>query len=88
MGISKLSAKPDEMLGATFDGLAFHPGGVAILLFTSSYLNRNKLQQYTQARLVRHCPFCLSPLSCFKDNLPNSTLLDYMLLTAILSCIM
>ena len=36
MGTSKLSLKPDEMLGVTCDGLASHPGGVAILLVASS----------------------------------------------------
>ena len=30
MGASKLSGKPDEMLGVTCDGLASHPGGVEI----------------------------------------------------------
>ena len=40
MGASKLSGKPDEMLGATCDGLASHPGGVAILLVASCYRSR------------------------------------------------
>ena len=35
MGTSKLSGKPDEMLGGYHDGLASHPGGVAILLVAS-----------------------------------------------------
>ena len=38
MGTSKLSGKPDKMLGditCTCDGLASHPGGVAVLLVTS-----------------------------------------------------
>ena len=35
MGTSKLSGKPDKILGVTCDGLASHPGGVAILLVTS-----------------------------------------------------
>ena len=30
MGTSKLSGKPDKMLRSTCDGLASHPGGVAI----------------------------------------------------------
>ena len=34
MGTNKLSGKPDEMLGVTCNGLASHPGGVAILLVT------------------------------------------------------
>ena len=50
MGTSKLSGKPDEMLGgggggATYDGLASHPGGIAILLVASYYGNRDKLRQ-------------------------------------------
>ena len=44
MGISKLSEKPDEVLGVTCDGLASHPGGVAILLVASCYGNREKLR--------------------------------------------
>ena len=43
MGTSKLSGKPDEMLGVTCDGLASHPGGVAILLGASCYGNWDKL---------------------------------------------
>jgi len=31
--------------GVTYDGLAFHPGGVGILLATSCYRNLNKLWQ-------------------------------------------
>ena len=31
--------------GVTCDGLAFHPGGAAILLATSFYRNQDKLQQ-------------------------------------------
>ena len=42
MGIVKLSGKPDEMLGVTCDGLASHPGGVAIFLVDSCYRNRDK----------------------------------------------
>ena len=53
MGTSKLSGKPDEMLGVTYDGLASHPGGVAILLVASCYGNRNNLQQYWTTRLGR-----------------------------------
>ena len=45
MGTSKLSGKPDEMLGDTCDGLASHPGGVAILLVASCYRNRDKLRR-------------------------------------------
>ena len=40
MGTSKLSGKPDELLEITCDGLASHPGGVAIFLVTSCYGNR------------------------------------------------
>ena len=46
MGTSKLSGKPDEMLGATSDGLVSHPGGVqgvAILLVASCCGNMEKL---------------------------------------------
>ena len=43
MGTSKLSGKPDEMLGVTCDGLTSHPEGVAILLVTSYYGNLDKL---------------------------------------------
>ena len=46
MGTSKLSGTPGEMLGVTSDGLASHPGGVAIFLVTSCYRNRDKLRQY------------------------------------------
>ena len=31
-GYGELLGKPDEILGVTCDGLAFHPGGLAILL--------------------------------------------------------
>ena len=40
----ELSRKPDEMLGVTCDGLASHPGGVAILLVASCNGNRDKLR--------------------------------------------
>ena len=43
MGTGELSGKPDEMLGVTWDALASHPGGVAIVLVTSCYGNWNKL---------------------------------------------
>ena len=42
MGTSKLSGKPDKMLGVACDGLASRPGGVAILLVASCYGNRYK----------------------------------------------
>ena len=50
--------KPDEMLGggggrATCDGLASHPGGVAILLVVSCYGNRNILLQLWTTKLMR-----------------------------------
>ena len=49
MGTSKLSGKPDEMLGGgggvTCDALASHPGGVALLLVASCYGNWDKLRQ-------------------------------------------
>ena len=35
MGTSKLSRKPEEMLGVTCDGQASNPGRVAILLVAS-----------------------------------------------------
>ena len=44
MGTSKLSGKPDEMLGLTCDGLVSLPGGVAIFLVASCYGNRDKLR--------------------------------------------
>ena len=45
MATSKLSEKPGgrNAGGATCDGLASHPGGVAILLVASCYRNRDKL---------------------------------------------
>ena len=45
MGTSKLSGKPDEMLGVTYNRLASHPEGVATLLVASCYGNRDKLWQ-------------------------------------------
>ena len=39
MGNGELSEKPDEMLGVTCNGLASHPGGVAILLVALCYGN-------------------------------------------------
>ena len=47
MGTGELSGKPEKMLGGggvTCDALASHPGGVAILLVTSCYGNRDKLR--------------------------------------------
>ena len=44
MGTSKLSGKPDKMLGVTCGGLASHPGGAAILLVAICYGNRDKLR--------------------------------------------
>ena len=44
MGTGELSGKPDEMLGVTSDGLASHPGAVAIFLVASCYRNRDKLR--------------------------------------------
>ena len=38
------------------DGLASHPGGVAILLVASCYRNQDKLWQYWATRLVRLNP--------------------------------
>ena len=52
MGTNKLTGKPDEMLGVTCDGLASHPGGVAILLVASCYRNWDELRQYILARLA------------------------------------
>ena len=43
MGTSKLSGRPEEMLGGlTCDVLASHPGGVAILLDASCYKNQDQ----------------------------------------------
>ena len=53
MSTSKLSGKPDEILGVPCDGLASHPGGVAILLVASCYRNRDKLRQQWATRLLR-----------------------------------
>ena len=39
--------------GVTCDGLASHPGGVAVLLVTACYTNWDKLQQKWATRLVR-----------------------------------
>ena len=47
----------------TCDGLASHPGGVATLLFASSYRNRDKLRQSWATRLVRLKPYIRSILS-------------------------
>ena len=45
MGTGELSVKPDEMLGGTScDGVASHPGGVAILLVPLCYGNRDRLR--------------------------------------------
>ena len=61
MGTSKLSGKPNEMLGVPCDEQSFHPGGVAILLVASSYRNWDKLQQYeplgSRARLYLTLPY-------------------------------
>ena len=53
MGTSKLSGKPDEMLGDTSDGQASHPGGVTILLVTSCYGNQDTLRQLWTTWLMR-----------------------------------
>ena len=53
MGTGELSGKPDEVLGVTCDGLASHPGGVAIFLVASCYRNQDKLWQSWATRLVR-----------------------------------
>ena len=44
MGTDELSGKPTKCWGVTCDGLASHPGGVAILLVASCYRNRDKLR--------------------------------------------
>ena len=41
--------------GVTCDGLASHPGGVAILLVTSCYENWDKLRQLGTTRPGRFC---------------------------------
>ena len=45
MGTNDLSGNLTKYLEVTCDGLESHPGGVAILLFTSCYENRDKLRQ-------------------------------------------
>ena len=37
MGTSKLSGKPDKILGVTCDGLSSHPGRVAILNYCARF---------------------------------------------------
>ena len=39
MDTSKLSGKPDRMLGGTCDRLVSHPGGVPVLLVASCHRN-------------------------------------------------
>ena len=79
MGTSKLSGKPDEMLGVTCNGLASHPGGVAILLVTSCYGNRDKLRlcgplgsctvfTIIVSRIVLTCKTCLFVCCRFNYN--------------------
>ena len=41
---SKLPGKPDKMLGVTCNGLASHPGEVALFLVAQYCRNRDKLQ--------------------------------------------
>ena len=53
MGTSKLSGKPDEMLGVTCDGLASHPGGVAILLVAQCMETRISTGSHRATRLIR-----------------------------------
>ena len=55
MGTSKLNCQGNlkKYWGVTCDGLASHPGGVAILLVASCYRNRDKLRQSWVTRLVR-----------------------------------
>ena len=45
MGTSKPSGNLTKCWGVTCDGVAFHPGGVAILLVASCYGNRDKLRR-------------------------------------------
>ena len=57
MGTSKLSGKPDEMLGVTCDGLASHPGGVAILLVVSFYrtgIGSGSMDHLARVRTLHH----------------------------------
>ena len=55
MVTSKLSTEGNltKCWGITCDGLVSHPGGVAILLVISCYVNQDKLQRYA--------PFDLCP---------------------------
>ena len=51
MGTGELSGKPDKCrVGVTCDGLASHPGGVAILLVASFQGNQDKLQWLAQVQ--------------------------------------
>ena len=50
MGNGELSGKPDEMLGATCDGLAFHLEGVEILLVTLCTFKTRVFGLYAESR--------------------------------------
>ena len=56
------TSPPHEMLGVTCNGLAFHAGGVAILLVASCYRNSDKLGQ---CRLVGPHPAHMHKLFIF-----------------------
>ena len=58
----ELSGKPDEILGVTCDGLASHPGGVAILLVASRYGNLDKHQPCGPVGSCADFTFTLLPL--------------------------
>ena len=73
MGTGKLSGKPDGMLGETCNGLASHPGGVAILLVASCYGNWDKLRLCGPLSLcadftsLRQTPLGPEPSVCLRD---------------------
>ena len=64
MGTGKQSRKPNKMLTAvTCDGLASHPGGVAILLVASCYGNQDKLWQCILATRIMIETFIITLIS-------------------------
>ena len=68
MGIGELSGSLDEMLGVPRDGIASHPGGVAIFLVSFCYGNRDELRRCGHyARLQDSLPFLLQPLFAWNN---------------------
>ena len=78
MGTSKLSGKPDKMLGVTCNGLASHPGGVVIFLVSSCYRNQDKLQQLCEPGL---CLVLLTFFFCYNNYNNNKKKQLYLYLT-------